>query len=236
MKVLKLQIVIVLALIALISQSALAQPTFQVFSPDYLYAGDYYEDQDTWFVIQNPFELWTIGAYHTNVLSLTDVTLIVSVPDGQTGSITITGVSGTDDPGFIGGYSDTSFLPTSHNAQFNSHYPLQDTVSDFLLYDLDPFENLGEEILNYNADVGWPPESTGTTGQVKEYLVEVSGFDWVHFDMYGLEGKEIDSKWKSSWDISPGSHDVTWIPAPGAILLGGIGVCLVGWLRRRRTL
>lgn len=57
------------------------------------------------------------------------------------------------------------------------------------------------------------------------YAVGLSGGNWYLQDYYGT----------SNWYID-GVQGLAPIPAPGALLLGGIGVTIVGWIRRRRVI
>jgi hypothetical protein len=57
-------------------------------------------------------------------------------------------------------------------------------------------------------------------------IVPNPAWEEIHFTILGHSGAWLDYV----------HVDTVCIPAPGAILLGGIGVSLVGWLRRRRTL
>lgn len=232
MKTLNVSITLVVAVTLLLSQSLLAIPTFQVWSPDWdEITAVPNPDEDSWIVDPqgDPFELWAIGSYvPPTITSLEDAQLLVSFPSGQVGSITITGINGTPDPG-PGIFSATSdFFPVN---TFNNHYPVgHDGVADYMTFSIGDFNNSQLGMYDYNADNNSITLNPNTTGEVKEYSVEISGYEWVHFDLYG---HVIGSDY---YEINPGSHDLTFVPTPSAIFLGGIGVCLVGWLRRRRIL
>jgi len=267
MRILKILIMLFVALAFPMSQQLLAIPTFQVYI-DGGVAGSYAGDEDSWFTNESVFDLTVVGTYGPKTITLSEVTLLLSVPDGETGTFSITGGDGATlltlktpvgSTGYFNpnanadealltnivgntGYDTKNFLPEDQSL-VNNHYPLQDDVSDFLIYGLGEFDDDGP-VHNYNADTTDPeylpppiPFTENSLGEEKTYSVEITGFSRVHFDVYGYEITDSERTVKNTWGIAPGSHDSTYIiPAPGAVLLGSIGVGLVGWLRKRRTL
>lgn len=215
-------LVLVLASGIIISNDVtLAQPTFQVYI-DGAIAGELGGNEDTWFSLANPFDLVVVGAYGPNTTSITDVTLLVSVPEGEIGAISIDSfsplTSGADrdiltDVLGVDGYSTKSFLPTDVHL---NHYPVQDDVSDFLIYNLSSFGNGESNLNNYDAGDG-TITSTSASGEQKEYTVSYTGFSSLHFDVYGFV---TNSKGPNRWANNPGSHDSTAvIPEPSTLIL-----------------
>lgn len=250
-------LLLIAALIMLVSvNTAFAVPTLQVYISGAT-AEDFGESQQSWVTLsQDPFTLNVIGAYKPNTSNIEGVTLLVSVPEGEHGILTISPLLFDETPNLLteighgsasetnpladadiniltgiynNGYSSNAFLPAGFNA--NSHYPLQNFVSDFLIYDLSDFDKRENHISDYNAGDGTITPSNAN-GEIKEYSVRFSGFSRIHFDVYGL----VDGKNASTWEINPGSHDATYhSPEPATLLLFGMGLLGLAGLKRKKS-
>lgn len=91
--------VVIFVSIGFTASSALAIPTLQTYISGAT-ADSIGSDEDTWFATGSSFSLYVVGAYGSNTSNLKSVTLLVSVPDGENGTIALSADSGdsTDIP------------------------------------------------------------------------------------------------------------------------------------------
>lgn len=84
----------------------------------------------------------------------------------------------------------------------------------------------------------WADDNNGIPHGVGGWFADpiISGYTLPSTGYYTLAVYDVIGMGPAPFDYDLHISGITPIPAPGAILLGSIGIGLVGWLRRRRTL
>jgi len=223
--------------LALMPLSASAIPELQLYIEGASY-GTLGQDEDTWFSAANPFTLWVLGQTKQNpnaqIVPITDVTLVVTYPKDESGTLTITPTTASasyntwigQDPGIptISGPVGSGDWP-DNSIPLPPHFPLKNGYSYFL-YSISSFTQADSYVGNWAGSNVPPPDSNPNfyNGEIHAFEIALSGYSYLHFDVYGQQGNATIN--------NPNSHDASYVPLPGALLLLGGG--LVRLLARRR--
>jgi hypothetical protein len=185
-------------------------------------------EQYSWITYNSNFTYRAVGFWSPGdgidppppVYDEMSVYVVIGVPKGQTGSISI---NGTPITGFSS--SDPAIGVADVPESFYNH-ELMDS-SDYQMVYLGQINNSAKEAYSYDRGaIGLEP----TFGGEIDVRVEVRGYEWVHFDAVGV------GVYDNLTYVNPYSHDASYhAPEPGTLSLLGVGLLgLVPILRRKK--
>jgi len=208
---------------------AIALPTLQL----YIEGATYDPNTETWVIGKPEFVLWVIGDVQ-KFGTIYDVKLAAAVKSDESGTITLkpTTTSLVDDPSEPPTPTPTANFPSPDGAvpKMGNGDPLPThgiygPGVKFHEWSLGDFTLIDSPIGDFSS--GFPTKFP-SWGQINAYIVEVSGFSWVHFDAYD---HIVKSNPGAKYVFAPFSHDAEYTPEPAAFALFLLGVALL--LRRK---